>query len=267
MKLHQGIRRWAGGIATAVLCMGLTGCAKRPPDMPAYDPLESMNRHIYNFNEDLDRAVIGPVSRGYAAITPHAVRLGVGNFFSNAAYPGVVLNDFLQGKGAQGLQDSCRFLVNTTLGLLGFFNPASSMGLPDHNEDFGQTLGVWGSGPGAYLMLPVLGPSDGRDVTSLPVGVATDVATYASPSWPVSIGLVSLRIINTRAELEKAVQIRETAAIDPYLFTRSAYLQQRYNAVYDGHPPQSDSMDDQLFKELEENSPAPEKNGNNEKNQ
>lgn len=229
----------------------LVGCAQTP-QRPGeiYDPLEPANRDIYAFNDTVDTYVVAPVARGYTYITPAFFRRGVDNFFTNLAYPGVVLNDFLQGKVRQGFQDILRFGVNSTIGFAGVLDPASTMGLPNHNEDFGQTLGVWGAEPGAYLVLPAFGSSNVRDVTSYPVGWYTNITTYVGDPLTVT-GLYVVNYINKRALLDKAARIRDEAAIDPYAFTRSAYMQYRRNLVYDGNPPMDYDSDD-FFDELED---------------
>lgn len=233
-----------------------SGCAQTPQRPGAiYDPLEPANRGIYAFNDTMDEYVVGPVARGYSYVTPAFFRRGVDNFFSNLAYPGVALNDFLQGKVRQGFQDVLRFGVNSTLGIGGVFDAASTMGLPANREDFGQTLGVWGAEPGAYLVLPAFGSSNVRDVTSYPVSWYTNVTTYVGD--PVTVtALYVVNYINKRALLDKAVRIREQAALDPYAFTRSAYMQYRRNLVYDGNPPlEYDSND--FFEQMEQDGVAP----------
>jgi len=243
--------------ATAALCMMLlAGCAQTPtrPAEP-YDPIEPANRQVFAFNDTLDTYILRPVANGYAYVTPAFFRRGVDNFFTNLGYPGVVLNNFLQGKVQRGFQDLIRFGVNSTIGFAGVLDPASTMGLPNHKEDFGQTLGVWGVEPGAYLVIPALGSSDARDVTSYPASYYTNVTAYVGD--PVTTtALYVVNYINKRALLEKASKIRSQASIDPYAFTRSAYLQYRRNLVYDGNPPlQYDEQD--FFKQMEQDGTAP----------
>ena len=137
------------------------------------DPLEVLNRPIYHANDILDKYVGEPVSRVYINYTPAPIRSSISNFFDHITYPNVVLNAFLQGKGKQGLEDSSRFLINTTFGLCGLFDPATPLGLKAHNEDFGQTMAVWGVGKGPYLVLPLVGPNTIRNIPCL---------LYTSPS-------------------------------------------------------------------------------------
>ena len=135
------------------------------------DPLEDRNRSIYAFNENLDEAIIEPAADGYAYIIPNFLQKGLNNFFDNINYPITIINQVLQGNIEKSLQDTLRFSVNTSIGIFGFFDPASSMGLPEHDEDFGQTLAVWGVKEGPYLMLPFFGPKTLRSLT----GDLTDV--------------------------------------------------------------------------------------------
>lgn len=237
-------RRAAGRLAlsglTLVITVMLAACASNPTPGEAYDPFEGANRKVYAFNEEFDTYVLSPAARGWTAITPAVVRRGVGNFFDNLAYPGTIINDALQGKGTAMTQDTVRFLINSTLGFAGFYDAASKMGLPAHDEDLGQTFGVWGASSGAFLMLPVLGPSNVRDLPSWPAAWYTNVLTYTSITTATTGGLTALNLVNKRAQLEKAVRIRQEAALDPYAFTRSSYEQLRLNKIYDGNPPRSE---------------------------
>lgn len=201
------------------------------------DPLEGFNRGVFTFNEKLDDYALEPAANAWIAVTPEVARNSVGNFFANLGAPGQVLNNALQGKGQAAATDGARFLVNSTLGLAGLFDVASGVGLETRSEDFGQTLGVWGVDSGAYLMLPLLGPSSARDVTRYPVSWYTDILTYVSLDTVTQVGLTGINIINTRAQLGRALSIRDEAALDPYAFTRSSYEQRRRNQIYDGNPP------------------------------
>ncbi len=235
-------------IVLLLLALLLAGCAHNSTPLEPYDPYEQTNRKVFAFNQELDRYVLEPVATGYAKITPNFFRRGVQNFFANAAYPSVIINDFLQGKGMQGLQDTGRFLINTTVGLFGIWDPASYLGLPAHDEDFGQTLAVWGANSGPYLELPLFGPRYTRETVDLPLGAFTNVLGYVF-SWNVTIPLAALYVVNTRAQLDAAVKIREQAALDPYLFTRAAYMQLRENLIHDGKPPVEDLYDESLFED------------------
>ncbi|HET8701300.1 MAG TPA: VacJ family lipoprotein [Nitrococcus sp.] len=236
-------------LALVLFVMLLAGCAANPAQQDVYDPLEPMNRKVFWFNDQFDQYLLQPVSQAWEFITPAFVREGVGNFFGNMTYPGVVLNDILQAKNLDAGRDLLRFIVNTTIGIGGLFDPATLMGLPDHREDFGQTLAVWGSGAGPYLVLPLLGPSNFRDAAGLPGDLYTNVLTFVPLSTPELAGLSGLHMVNTRAQLAKAVRISREAAVDRYAFIRSAYQQQRLNAIYDGNPPIEDIYDENLFEE------------------
>ena len=203
------------------------------------DPYEKFNRKFYNVTESLDESVFEPVADSYVDSVPESVRESVGNFYANLAYPNVALNGLLQGKVKQGLGDSLRFVVNTTIGLGGIFDPASSIGLKKHDEDFGQTLGVWGVDNKSYVYLPILGPSSNRDVIGLPVTIASNMLFYAGfvAGAPVTIPLGLLGAIDKRAQYSEKMRIRDQAALDRYVFTREAYWQHRENLVFDGKPP------------------------------
>jgi phospholipid-binding lipoprotein MlaA len=221
-------------IALVVL---LTGCASTQSTDPS-DPYESMNRSFYGFNDALDRHFFKPVAQGYVDVTPDPVRTGVTNFFDNVGYLDTMANDLLQGKAGQFLQDTGRFIINSTLGIGGLFDPATSMGLKEHDEDLGQTFGVWGAGEGAYLTLPLFGPSSFRDAPGLATAMLLNPLTYLNPV--VTFPLQFVNAVNTRANYLEATRIRDEAALDPYIFVREAYRQQREFKIYDGNPPGDD---------------------------
>lgn len=203
------------------------------------DPHEDVNRVSYNFTDSIDRKIFEPVVDVYVEYVPDGAQRSIGNFYDNLSYPNVVLNAFLQGKFRQGLGDSLRFIVNSTIGLFGLFDMATHMGLEEHDEDFGQTLGVWGIDTGSYLFIPLLGPSNERDVSNVPVSVVTNVLFYASYAVGATVlaPLTVLGAIDKRARLSGPMRIRDQAALDPYLFVREASLQQREYLIYDGNPP------------------------------
>ena len=232
-----------GTIAAVVVATGiLAGCASvRSPD--PRDPWEPVNRTTFEVNDVIDRAVLKPVAEGYRFALPELVRDGVRNFFANLADPWIGVNNLLQGKFEAGLSDWSRFLWNSTFGIGGIFDIASDMRLPKHNEDFGQTLAVWGVDFGPYLVLPVFGPSSVRDAGG------TWVGAYAYLPWqgPTALdldhrvawgnSLTALDIVQTRAALLDATDLLEQAALDRYAFLRGAYFQRRRNLIYDGNPP------------------------------
>ena len=212
-----------------------TGCATTQSTDGDPDTLEPANRVFYNINDTLDKVLLQPVAETYADYTPDLVRTAITNFFDNLAYLNVVLNSFLQGKFDQGLSDATRFIFNSTIGLGGLVDVGSHIDLPAHNEDFGQTLAVWGVGQGSYLYIPVQGPNTTRDVTDLASSTLTNPITYAT--GVILFPLAALNVINKRANLLEATRIRDEAAVDPYVFTREAYLQQRDYLIHDGSPP------------------------------
>ncbi|MGH8457186.1 MAG: MlaA family lipoprotein [Stenotrophobium sp.] len=223
-------------ICSFTLPLLLCACAHSPVDDPS-DPLETVNRATYAFNMQLDHYVAQPAARGYRAALPDEVQQGFHNFFANLTYPTVIINDALQGKLRQTGWDATRFLMNTTFGLAGFFDPAAMVGLEKHDEDFGQTLGYWGVGAGWYLMIPFLGPSDNRDLVGRVGNTLTNPMIFAPSA--VSIPTTVLSFVQTRSELLGAESLIEQQ-FDPYVFVRSAYLQQRQNLIYDGNPPKED---------------------------
>ena len=232
------------------------------------DPYEKFNRRFYEVTEDIDRGIFEPVADSYIENIPDSVRESVGNFYSNLAYPNVALNALLQGKVKQGIGDGLRFIVNTTVGLGGIFDPAASLGLEKHDEDFGQTLGVWGVDNTSYMYIPILGPSSNRDLIGLPVTIASNMLFYAGffVGAPITVPLGLLAAVDKRAQHTEQMRIRDQAALDRYIFTREAYWQYRENLVFDGKPPTeaydslfidedlSDTSDSRYFKE-----PCPEK--------
>ena len=226
-------------LAAVAAVLASSGCVTTAAlsDDPA-DSWEPANRTFYAFNDVLDRAVVGPVASLYLKL-PGGVRASVHNFLDNAAYPGTVVNQLLQGKFERAMEDSARFVFNTTLGIGGLFDVSTGFGLERHEEDFGQTLAVWGMADGNYIHYPVLGPSSVRDTPGIIMGILTDALTYVA-----ALPLALLEIVDTRAALAGAAKIRDESAFDPYVFTREAYRQRRTFLVYDGNPPLDDFGED-----------------------
>lgn len=214
------------------------------------DPLEQVNRPAHSFNDLLDRHVAKPVVDAYVKVTSADVRESVSNFYDNLTYPNVILNDFLQGKFTQGLLDTSRFLLNTSLGVGGLFDPAAKWGMEKHEEDFGQTLGVWGLDHGAYLVLPTMGPSSTRDAPGLLVSTVTNVLFYVTT--PFTMPIAVLGFIDRRARADEAIRARDETAVEPYVFTREAFLQHRKFMIHDGDPPLPDILLDDTFVDLDE---------------
>lgn len=216
----------------------LAGCATvSEGEKTATDPLQSYNRSMYAFNDKLDHYVMKPVAQGYHAVTPDFARAGVTNFFSNIADLGTTANDVLQGKLTQGAADGGRFLLNSTLGILGLFDVATPVGLERHREDFGQTMAVWGWENSSYVVLPVLGPSTLRDSLGLVGDYPWTIYPYLHTTRTKQLEVGTVDVVNTRTNFLAATNILDTAALDPYAFVRDAYLQKRRNLIYDGHPP------------------------------
>jgi phospholipid-binding lipoprotein MlaA len=235
-------------LRAAVLCgavslLLLGGCASTGNPR---DPLEPLNRSIYQFNDGVDKALMKPAAEFYRFALPQFMRTGISNFFSNLNDVIVALNNLLQGKLTKAASDVGRILINTTFGALGVYDAATEAGLEKNNEDFGQTLGYWGIGDGPYLVLPLLGPSNARDAVGWFGDYYAWPISYLEPDRDRNI-LIALRFVTVRADLLEATRILETAALDPYEFVRDAYFQRRRNLVYDGKPPpdEDDFMDDE----------------------
>lgn len=221
-------------LALVASSMLFSGCASQQT-VPQEDRWEGMNRVIYGFNDGVDRVLLKPIARGYRFITPDPVERGVRNVFGNLAYPTVIVNNLLQGKPGAAISDTGRFIVNSTVGVAGIFDVASNIGLEEHDEDFGQTLAVWGVGSGPYVVLPFLGPSTLRDAFGIPADRATNVIEHLDDA-SIEDKLTVLQIISLRASL-LSLDDQVNASSDPYLFVREAYLQRRNFQIYDGEPP------------------------------
>lgn len=230
-----------------------------------YDPLEDWNRGVYAFNDSVDRAVLEPVAKGYRTVTNEPVRDGVSNFLTNLGQPVVFANTILQGKPGAALDTFARFTVNTTIGVVGIFDPASPLQIPQHKEDFGQTLGVWGVPNGPFLMLPFAGPSNLRDLSGMGVDAALNPLNYAEfdgdTEFRVATSVVG--VISTRESLIEAVEVLRDQP-EPYVALRRNYTQQRAAAIRDGREQEDpfkdlpefddyDLGDDEEFESQEEN--------------
>ncbi|MEH6578952.1 MAG: VacJ family lipoprotein [Amphritea sp.] len=236
-----GIKKLLRSTAVLVTLLSVTILQTAAAEEINPDPWEGFNRTIFTFNDTLDRYALKPLAQGYQAVTPDIVEDGIGNFFSNLSDVVSFVNNLLQAKGTAATEDFLRVTFNSTFGLAGFIDVATPMGLPEHNEDFGQTLGYWGMDTGPYLVLPLLGPSNIRDGIGLipdayldPVGQVDHVRTRNV--------LYGTRIIDTRASLLAA----ESLLIgDRYTAMRDAYLQRREFMVNDGEV-DADFDDDQF---------------------
>lgn len=214
----------------------LSGCATVENN---HDPIEGFNRAMDGYNEILDRATLKPLARGYVAVGDPMIRKGISNFYDNAAYPNTIINDFLQGKDKQGVEDLFRLLFNSTIGLLGLIDVATSLGLEKNNEDLGQTLGVWGFSQGAYIVYPLFGSNSVRDTPTLLSEPFLGGLFWASMLFggEFTVPLAILSYIDQRSRLLDASDLRDELALDPYVFTREAWRQNREYLIHDGNPP------------------------------
>lgn len=243
--MHWVLKTWFAG---AALAMGMASPVVQAEEAPGTegvqsevqadssvrgddrDPLERLNRAVFRFNETLDDYVLRPVAVGYRNVVPNFLDTGITNIFQNLGDVGVLVNSLLQLKGEKAAITTSRVTFNTTFGLLGFFDLASHFGLPKQDEDFGQTLGYWGIGPGPYLMLPLLGPSTVRDGVGRVPDALLEPLGYMLDGWEL-YAAGGLEVVDKRADLIPA----EGFIIgDKYLFIRNAYLQRREFLVHDG---------------------------------
>lgn len=209
---------------TLVLAL-LAGCASGPQANPR-DPFEPYNRRMTEFNEQVDAVVLRPLAVVYRDVTPAAVRTSVSNFFANLTDPWSALNQLLQARPAEALENLMRFGFNSTFGMLGLLDIASEMGMERHRADLGQTLGRWGIDTGPYLVLPLLGPSTLRDTLAMSLEARGDLMQRIGPA-DLRSGLYGLRLVDRRATLLRTTDVLDEAALDRYSFTRDVWLQRR----------------------------------------
>lgn len=227
----------------------LGGCATTSKVNEKTDPWEGWNRGTQEFNDDLDKAVLKPVAKGYLWITPKFVNDGITNFFSNLNDIGVTVNDLLQLKMAQGGMDAGRFLINTTAGVAGFVDVAKMIDLPKHNEDFGQTLGFWGVPSGNYLVVPFMGASSPREVAGAIGDALLNPLTYTfvfagggAAVSAINSGAKAVDVTDTRANLMPTEKIVDEASVDRYSFIKNAYQQRREYLIHDGNVPEEEEL-------------------------
>ncbi len=224
----MSIGKRLAAVGSLALALVLSACVTLPPNAPRSkaDPWERFNRGVYKFNDALDRHVARPVAKGYVKVVPHPVRTGVSNFFANLRTPVVMVNDGLQARFRAAGTDLGRFLLNTTVGIGGILDPATSAGLDRNDNDFGRTLGVWGLHPGPFLELPLFGPSDIRDAVGRAGDIFTNPQHWVTTNTYIEYGLFLPEFIDRRAAL---LPFDETLrnAFDPYAFVRDAYLANR----------------------------------------
>jgi len=220
------------GFLLFVVIVTLGGCATTGSG-DTRDPFEGFNRGVYSLNQSLDKALFDPLSKAYRAITPNVVDRGVTNFFSNLGDIAVVANDLLQLKIDQALSDATRFIFNSTIGLLGFFDVSSHIDLPRHDEDFGQTLAFWGVGAGPYLMVPFFGPTTVRDATGFVVDAGILNPVFYIDDDALKASLLSLNYIDFKADLLSGKKLLGEAALDEYEFVKNAYFEKRDKQIND----------------------------------
>ena len=233
--------RFRFGLAIAALML-LQGCASLKGPDPS-DPLEPLNRQVTAFNDMADDVVLRPVAVIYGQYLPTAVRMGIGNFFSNQSDVLSFFNSLAQLKLEAAAKNAMRFGINSTLGLGGIIDWASELKIDKHKEDFGQTLAFWGVSSGPYVVLPFFGPSTVRDSFGLYVDIKTDVNQQLADTGSRNF-LTILRLTDRRERFLTLSDAVRQASLDPYTFTRDAYLQKRLNDIYDGNPPVMDDFDD-----------------------
>jgi phospholipid-binding lipoprotein MlaA len=234
----------------ALLLMGCASNVTPPEDRAATDPWEPMNRSLYKFNTVLDNATFKPVAKGYKAVIPAFARRGVTNFSRNLGGPRSIINNLLQGKVHNSASEFGRFVINSTFGIGGLIDVTGMGGLPEHEEDFGQTFAVWGIPQGPYLMVPIFGPMTVSDAAAFPFDLQSDpLFTFGEASLRDPINI--LRLINLRAKLLAAEDFLDDSA-DPYITLRESYLQNREFRIYDGDPPFDEDFYDDMYDDMED---------------
>ncbi|WP_280155042.1 VacJ family lipoprotein [Piscinibacter sp. XHJ-5] len=219
-----------------LLAVALAGCASLPPGKTPdpQDPFERFNRTSEGFNETLDKVLLKPVAKAYETVAPGFVQTGIANFFGNLSDIPTALNDGLQGRPKAAGVHAARVAINSTIGLLGFIDFATGMGLPRERQDFGLTFGAWGADSGPYLVLPFFGPSSVRDTLGLPLDWAADPLMLIHGNVAARNAAAATRTVDRRAGVLGADQVVEDAAFDKYLLVRDAYLAHRKSRVEEG---------------------------------
>ncbi len=239
-------------VLSALACLICVACASSPtnpdgsePERSPADPWEPLNRSIHMFNGGLDMVTLKPIAKGYEFVIPRFIRLGVSNFSRNLRSPLNIINHFLQGKPGDGFRQTGRFVMNSTLGIGGLLDVAKDHGLDVKNEDFGQTLAVWGVPDGPFVVIPFLGPRTLRDATMIPLNILADpLYHYKDSSVRDKVYLV--RLIDVRQRLLRAEELLLKDVYDPYVTIREAYLQRRKYLIDDGDPPDDEDPYDDL---------------------
>lgn len=231
------------GCATTTATSASGGASAAAPSATAkIDPWERWNRRVFRFNDKVDETFLKPIATTYTKVVPEPARRGVNNFFGNFSDMWSAVNNLLQGKFRNSLQDVVRVGTNTLFGLGGFLDVASEFGADRQGEDLGQTLGRWGMAPGPYVVWPILGPSSVRESIALPLDAQVSPA-LAMHHNTAKLATTGLQAVNTRANLLGATGMLNDIALDRYAFVRDAYLQRRRSLVYDGDPPEEKQED------------------------
>lgn len=236
IPFSRGASRLIGALATMVSMVVLSGCATTLPEghvLDPRDPYEAYNRAMFDFNSSVDEAVVKPVAQAYQAGVPKPIRSGVSNFFGNLSDLVSTFHHGFQAEGERAVRSAGRFLVNTTIGIAGIFDLATEFGMTKiSKEDFGQTLGRLGAEPGAYIVLPFLGPSSGRDAVGTVFDIALDpVGPMLDMNTTGRVGTWGLKVVDTRAGLLELETMIDTLSFDRYLSVREAYLARREQQV------------------------------------
>jgi phospholipid-binding lipoprotein MlaA len=241
MKILHSSNTLKTSLAVLMGALLLSGCAttvKPSTTANKVDPYENVNRDIFTFNDTVDSYVAKPISDVYKWVTPQFAQTGIFNFFNNLKNVNVVINDVLQGKFEQSAEDTGRLLINTTAGLGGLIDVAQEVGLKQNDEDFDQTLAVWGVPTGPYMVLPLLGPTTLRGIP----GAIFDTA--ANPSSYVGMPVQLVSLLNTRANAQSSLDMVKEGALDPYVFIREGYIQSREHLASDGKKQAHTDVDD-----------------------
>jgi phospholipid-binding lipoprotein MlaA len=248
---------WLTALCGALALLPLiTGCVAVPPGpKDPRDPLERLNRTTFALDDALAHDVALPIGHAYIKVTPTFVRRGIANVFENAHTPDVMINDLLQGKFSALGQETTRLVLNSTVGLGGLLDPATAVGLPKDDNDFGRTLGTWGLPPGPYFVLPLLGPSDIRDALGKIPDQYANPQNYIRPK-PTFYSVYALNLLNTFTEtLIPTYQLLDQQnAYDRYAFARNAYLQRREFQIHGDNAGAVDQEERQLQQSLQDDS-------------
>ena len=240
-----------GRIRIIVIVLLVAGCASGGTERSPQDPWEPLNRTVYRFNDVLDTAILRPVARGYEKVFPGFFRRGVSNFYRNIGTPLTGINNLLQGKGEAATNDLGRFLLNSTFGVAGIFDLATPAGFDRNDEDFGQTLAVWGVPSGPYVVLPFRGPMTFRDALMFPLNAAADPLFYIDER-SIRDKLLVMQVIDARYRLLSAETLIKDSA-DEYVTIRESYLQRREYQIHDGNPPVDEDFYGEFDEEFEDN--------------